>query len=199
MKKIIRTLTFILLAFTTLSTAVFADNDLTGETVRGYKFDGDIDKYLEEQIELSVWNEMQKTNDIRSARMSEWYVEYSSPVYVHATGYAGNQPAKGKSFGDSGGSFFYSASGGPSVSVTATIGGAWGNISFSIPIGQCADNTSYIINVPGRGYYKLWVDKTICVKPYTLYTKQSGTNTWTPTYLSQQETYTIDFRVDKVG
>ncbi len=175
-----------------LPTDVFAADNKVG--MSAYQFDGDINKYLEEQIYLSVQEKMNEE------RTSEWYVEYEAPVYVKSHGYAGNQPTAGTSFGPTGGGFYYSEVGGPTVTATASIGGPWGNVSFSVDLGRCSSNTGYIVNAPaGDGYYKLYVNRTTCIKPYTLFTKHTRTTTWNKQYLTSTEVFKTDFEIHKVS
>jgi len=92
------------------------------------------------------------------------------------SGIAGNQPPGGSRF-PTGGSFFWSAAGGPSVTASVAFGAGFGSISVSVPIGNSA-NTGQIVGVPNRvNYFHLHVSRTYDIQAWREYI-QLHTGQW---------------------
>lgn len=112
-----------------------------------------------------------------------YQTEYLPQREVSVSGYAGNQ--SGSQYLTPGDGMFYTMSGGPTISTSLTLQFAYGvaSVSVSSAIGnKAASSGSFIIlksNQPS-GYYKLWLTKTLLIKPYVVYRKRSGAanTTW---------------------
>ena len=120
--------------------------------------------------------------------------------YADAYGLAGNQPAGGVRF-ESGGSFYWKDSGGPTVSISVGFSGVVVPISVSLGISTGATNKpGYVINVPDTiNYYKLYVTKTMKVLKVNYYLVD--TITGEKTYYSTgypSELYRLSFTTEKV-
>ena len=116
-------------------------------------------------------------NDPMRGPAYDYKIEYGTPKTSIAGGYAGNQVPGGYQF-PSGGGFYYSESGGPTVSLSFSFSSPYGSMSFGIPLGNKSTVGTWVAAPSTSGYYKLWVDKTIEVKPYVQYRKKKGTSTW---------------------
>lgn len=82
------------------------------------------------------------------------YVKGATTV-VYASGYAGNQPTGGTRF-KTGGGFYWSSSGGPSTSVSFSIGAYGGSVGISF--GTVSSSNGTFVNVPNKtNYFKLKV------------------------------------------
>lgn len=110
----------------------------------------------------------------------EYKYKYSDWKTVTRSHLAGNQPAsKGYRF-PTGGGFYYSNQGGPSVDVSVVIGAPFENVDFSISFGNRSSGvTGLFINVPSKKYYyKLAVKKTYRVRSYIIYRRQTSNSRW---------------------
>lgn len=79
-----------------------------------------------------------------------------------------------------GGGFYYSDSGGPTVNASAsiTIPTTLKNvsISFGINLGQRSESSGFFVSVPNKtDYFKLYIEKELEIRPYVVYRKRSGT------------------------
>lgn len=106
-------------------------------------------------------------NDIGDYKTT--YAEAKEKVFSE---YAANQPTKGTKF-STGGGFYYSPDGG-NCKFDVAIGGAYGVISVSIPIGKVTTSTTgYFVTVPTTtSYYKLKVNKKYEIQAYAIYHKE---------------------------
>lgn len=105
--------------------------------------------------------------------------EYLEHEIVTVSGFAGNQLSGGYQF-PTGGGFWYSDSGGPSVtgSISLSLPAPFDMLSFSVNLGKSA-TSGLFVNAPNTtDYFKLYVVKTVEVSPYVVYRAPSGTEDW---------------------
>ena len=128
---------------------------------------------------------MSELNENNVSRGPKYHYGSENLPYQYKTlgGYAGNQVERGYRF-PTGGGFYYSDSGGPTVngSVSITIPTTLNNvsISFGINLGQRSESSGFFVSVPNKtDYFKLYIEKELEVRPYVVYRKRSGTEgTW---------------------
>lgn len=164
-----------MMACTLNFSSVFAKETKPNETTiyQEYIDESVMDEDIQKQIEDSI-SEYKKSHSV--ARIPD-YVSYEyveeSPINKTASGYAGNQPAGGTRFA-TGGSFYWSPNGGPTVNVS--LGASYAGVSIAISLGTVS-TTGYVCNVPNtKDYFKLKVTRTDRVVPTKVYGKTaSGT------------------------
>ena len=140
----------------------------------------EIDYKIKEDIYNHVLDTIESSGN--ATRMSEWRIEYGTPVSHTFEGFAGNQPAVNGYRFPTGGGFYYSESGGPNVSVSLSLGGKYGSVSVSTNLGNKSTTGLFITAPDTVNYYKLWVAKTVRYTPYTLYTRETSVSEWQETY-----------------
>lgn len=102
-------------------------------------------------------------------------IEYLSKQYKTLGGDAGNQASGGYQF-PTGGGFWFTDSGGPSVSgsIYLSLPSPYNCLSFSINLGQKGVSGLYV-NAPDTiHYFKLYVSKKLELTPYIMYRKLVG-------------------------
>lgn len=135
----------------------------------------------DQEFSIVINEIMNGLNDEPSVKGPKYHYksEYLPYQYVTVSGFAGNQLPGGYRF-PSGGGFWYSDNGGPSVSgsVYLNLPLPYNFLSFSVNIG--VNSTSGLfVNAPNTtDYFKLYVSKVIEVRPYVIYTARSGTQDW---------------------
>ena len=93
---------------------------------------------------------------------------YGPTKKVTAAGYAGNQVAGGYRFA-TGGGFYYSNAGGPSVTVGVGFGSPYGSFNVSFSLGNKVSSGRFV-TVPNRTqYFKLYVSSVYNVRPFIVY------------------------------
>lgn len=103
----------------------------------------------------------------------DWKVEYGSSKTVTVSGYAGNQESGGKRF-KTGGGFYYSDSGGPSVSFSVSFPWPLDIASGSIGLGK-SGSSGVFVSVPSKKYfYKLYITKKVKVTPHITYKREKN-------------------------
>lgn len=102
---------------------------------------------------------------------------WGSTRRVTVAGFAGNQDARGTRF-TTGGSFFHSAAGGPSASVSVSFGAPFASVSISSNLGNAA-GSGFIVNVPDRvNFFKLHVAREYEITPFRTYGIHAVTGQW---------------------
>lgn len=108
----------------------------------------------------------------------EYKTEYSPIKYVTVSGELGGQPPGGSQF-ESGGGFYYSRDGGPTVTANVSIGlPEIPSITFGVSLGYVTEGVSgYFINVPDRiNHYKAYAEKTYEVQVVASYRRLRHSN-----------------------
>lgn len=103
-----------------------------------------------------------------SAEGKKYKTEYGKPKYKTVSGYAGKQPAKGTRF-KTGGGFYLSTSGGPTVSASVAFPTPFGSYSLSAKLGNKASSGIFVIVPNKRDYFKIYVSKRYKITPYVTY------------------------------
>ncbi|NLJ59250.1 MAG: hypothetical protein GX339_10460 [Tissierellia bacterium] len=183
MKKLLRTLmlVFVLtLSFSTIANA--ADTSLVERTSL-MPVDGKtsiiIPKEIRDKEFEAVMTQILNEYSICGPKY-HYRAEYYPYQYKTVSGYAGNQLPGGYRF-STGGGFWYSDSGGPEVSTSVSLAlpKPYDFISISVNLGQRTSSSGRFVNVPNTtDYFKLYVRKTIEVRPYAVYRARVGTNDW---------------------
>ena len=106
----------------------------------------------------------------------EYKTVYGSDFDKTFSGYPSCQPEEGYSFPVDGGSAYFADNGGPTVTLTASIGGAYGNVSISTNIGKMA-TAGFEVNIPkSKNFYKVKVHKKVRFRPYVTYRRAKGSS-----------------------
>ncbi len=103
--------------------------------------------------------------------------EYLDYEYETLGGYAGNQVPGGYRF-PTGGGFYFSDSGGPSVSggVSFSLPEPYNWISISVNLGQRSTSSGVFVEVPNtKDYFKLYVEKVMEIRPIVIYKQNKHT------------------------
>lgn len=153
----------------------------------------------EEEILASLRENEPKT---RGQYDYDYKVEWGSSKNVTKGGYPGGQPSGGVKFSKPGGAFSWNPSGGPSVSASVSFSAPYkgGSISIDLGIAQAGSGLQYVQNVSNyTNYVKLYVNKTMQVKPYVTYRIHKTTGkkeVWTTGYNELMASF--EFKVYKV-
>lgn len=100
---------------------------------------------------------------------SDYKTEYGTSKIAAAEGFAGGQGSAGNRF-PSGGGFWHTDSGGPSVSVSVSFPKPFQSVSVSINLGVSGTTgTYYNVEPDDKNFYKLYVEKEYEVTPYVIY------------------------------
>ena len=118
--------------------------------------------FLDDELNL-----IEKTNSTQEVPEYSHYdfVDIESKN-VSGTGYAGNQPVKGTRF-PTGGGFYWSNSGGPTVSPSVSFGGSI--ISISMSLGESRDSGTFANAPDTTNYFKLKAEKVYKVDKTAVY------------------------------
>lgn len=140
----------------------------------------EVERELKEQINSQV-SEIQKQYSLNRAGESvdpaNWKTEYGPKKTVTLGGYAGGQVQNGYQF-PTGGGFYFSDSGGPSVSVSVNYDIPYTPVSVSVGLGNSSTSGKFV-SVPNKtDYFKLYVSKEVEVQPYITYTRDSRNSPW---------------------
>ena len=128
--------------------------------------------YIKKESERIIHN-LENTN-IKGPKY-RYKIEYLSKQYKTLGGDAGNQATGGYQF-PTGGGFWFTDSGGPSVSgsIYLSLPSPYNCLSFSINLGQ-KGVSGLFVSVPDTiHYYKLYVSKRLELTPYIMYRKLVG-------------------------
>lgn len=124
-----------------------------------------------------IMNQIRGTAQTRDNKERFKYEHYDYQ-YKMLSGYAGNQVTGGYQF-PTGGGFYFSDSGGPSVSggVSLTLPPPYSMISISVNLGNRSTSSGLYVGVPDKtNYFKLYVEKTMEVRPYAIYKQNQNTH-----------------------
>ena len=105
--------------------------------------------------------------------------EYLPYQYKTVSGYAGNQIPGGYRF-STGGGFWYTETGGPSipVSISLSLPSPYNVLSLNVKLGKNSNSGQFVTAPNTTDYFKLYVDKTVEIRPYAVYRTESGTESW---------------------
>lgn len=120
-----------------------------------------------------------ETNTATKGPQYHYKTENHSYQYKTVSGYAGNQVAGGYRF-QTGGGFWYSESGGPSISgsISLSLPSPYNFVSFSVNLGNNSSSGRFVTVPNTTDYFKLYVSKVVEVRPYAVYRARSGTENW---------------------
>ena len=169
-----------LLTLLSMTSVAFADTNVSDEhsVLRENNFVLEKSSDLQKEVDKIIEKDIKNNNTLKGPRY-KYKTVYLSPVYTKVGGYAGNQLPGGYQF-PTGGGFYYSPAGGPTVSgsITVSLPAPFNVCSFSINLGTTGSFGTFI-NVPSTtGYYKLYVSQTMRVVPYKIFRARVGTNNW---------------------
>lgn len=107
---------------------------------------------------------------------SDYNITYGTPVTRTASGYPGNQDSNGYRF-NTGGGFYWSEGGGPTVSLGISFPSPYDFVSISVPLGNYG-SSGYFVTVPNTiDRFKLYVEQYFSIQPYNIYKRTYDVNT----------------------
>lgn len=169
-----------LLTLLSMTSVAFADTNSSDEhsALRENNFVLEKSSDLQKEVDKIIENDIKNNNTIKGPRY-KYKTVYLSPIYTNVSGYAGNQLPGGYQF-PTGGGFYYSPEGGPTVSgsITVSLPAPYNICSFSINLGTNGSFGTLIYAPSTTGYYKLYVVQTMKVVPYKVLRARVGTNNW---------------------
>lgn len=139
------------------------------------------DAMYEKEME-KVMEKIEKEDSIAKGPKYQYKTVKKSPVYTTAKGYAGNQVAGGYRF-KTGGGFWHTDSGGPSIDAQATVNfpAPFEKVfAFSVTLGvKGPSNSGIYVEAPDKtNYYRLYIKKTMEVRRSITYRAPKGTDDW---------------------
>lgn len=137
--------------------------------------DAEFDKKMNEILE-----NMEEENSLERGLKYHFKTEYKPYQYKNLYGFAGNQLSGGYNFPEGGG-IWYTTSGGPDVSASFSLGlpAPYDFVSVSVNIGTAGGTTGEFVIFPADShYYKVYVKKTMELRPYVTYRAPAGTEDW---------------------
>lgn len=175
MKKLFALILSMLMVITCTEETAYATEEDTQEKVVLYSTtEEERDRIYEAEIE-KIMSDLNKNNQARGPKY-HYKSENLPSVDKIVGGLAGNQEERGYRI-EVGGSLYYSDSGGPAItgSVALSLPSPYNRVSFSINLGVRSEGIGMAINVPnGKDFFKIWIDKTVEIRPYIVYRKRSG-------------------------
>lgn len=123
--------------------------------------ENEMNQDLQRQVQEFINSKTGVTRSPTYVNLTQKVVDTKYPV---ASGYAGNQPARGTKF-PSGGGFYWSAGGGPNVSVSAGYAG----ISISTNLGKSGTSGNFVTAPNKTQYFKLYVSEKYKVQKVAVY------------------------------
>ena len=186
--KMFSMISFVVMAFSTnvFAADVNSDHGNFFDEVSNYEESGIVIKTTKEerdqQFNRAMQQIMSKIEEDESGTKGPKYhykTEYLSYKYKTVGGYAGNQNAGGYRF-QTGGGFWYSDSGGPSVSgsISLSFPAPFNVIQFSVSLGNKSSSGQFVTVPNTTDYFKLYVSKKMEIRPYAVYRAKSGTQNW---------------------
>lgn len=114
------------------------------------------DKVLKKDMEQQAAAIIEENSRTRTPNYVNITYKIDGTTYPSAKGYVGNQPSHGTRIKNSSGGFFWSTSGGPSISV----GSGFPGFSFSISLGTVGPSGVWVKAPNTRDYFKVYAQKT---------------------------------------
>lgn len=126
-----------------------------------------------------ILEKIENENPVARGPKYHYKTEYKAYKYTTLSGYAGNQVAGGYKF-PTGGGFWFTDSGGPSVSASVSVGlpKPYDMFSVSINLGQKGSSGLWVSVPSSSSYYKLYISKKMELRPYITYRARVGTENW---------------------
>lgn len=182
MKRVI-TLALSIIMIMSFGTTAFAEESINSnksvldECCRIQTSEEDRNQQFENAME-QILSELDEESGERGPKYHYRY-EYYPYQYRTVGGYAGNQVAGGYRF-PTGGGFWYTDSGGPSVSgsISLSLPAPYNFVSFSVNLGRKSSSGQFVTVPNTTDYFKLYISKVIEVRPYAIYIARSGTQNW---------------------
>lgn len=174
MKKVVSLILLLVVCFSTGITAFAAENQ-TSETIVVYEktqaeIDEEVDRQIQEQLERLQAGQITPRN---SHGGSQWKTESGPKKTVTVSGFAGDQLSGGYRF-PTGGGFYHSNSGGPSVGASVSFPTPYLSVGISVSMGNKSGSGTWVSAPDRTSYWKLYVAKDVEVQPYIVYKKQNG-------------------------
>lgn len=143
--------------------------------------------YSEEEVDNGINADIERILSGKIKSHFSEYTPYSVPQYeryeyvkieskyISGEGYAGNQSTKGMRF-PTGGGFYWSKAGGPTVSPSISFGNEV--VSMSVSLGTSEASSGYFVTAPNKtSYFKLRSRKTYLVTKTAVYAYPVGSST----------------------
>ncbi|MBR2674080.1 MAG: hypothetical protein IKE52_01290 [Mogibacterium sp.] len=93
-------------------------------------------------------------------------IEYIGGVFYRTVGgYAGNNAPGGTRF-PTGGGFYWSDKGGPTASVSVSLGAGFGSVSVGTELGKKSSSGEFVTVPNKKDYFKLYIEKTLECRKY---------------------------------
>ncbi len=126
-----------------------------------------------------ILEKIEKENSVTRGPKYRYKTVYKTYKYKTLSGYAGNQTKGGYKF-PTGGGFWFTDSGGPTVSGTVSVGlpKSYDMVSVSINLGKSGSSGKFVLVPSSKYYYKLYISKKIELRPYITYRAPVGTEKW---------------------
>ncbi|HHW94921.1 MAG TPA: hypothetical protein GX736_03195 [Mogibacterium sp.] len=161
----------------TMMTAYASENLSESQDIQIATTEEERDAFFEEAM-VDILNNLEKENSLRGPKY-HYKTVYKPYKYKTLSGYAGNQVQGGYKF-PTGGGFWFTDSGGPTVSGSVNIGlpKPYDFISVSINLGKKGSSGLWVKAPSNKYYYKLYVSKVMEMRPYIIYRAPAGTNNW---------------------
>lgn len=147
------------------------------------EIDAEMDRQMQYKLEQAIGakalEQLNNPNMTRAHPLESQFKLEKGPIkYITLSGYAGNQLPGGYRF-HNGGGFYFSDSGGPTVSASLSFSAKWGgSIGVSVRLGNSGGSGRYYNAPDTTSYWKLYVVKKVQVEPYILYEKKPSSTKW---------------------
>lgn len=135
---------------------------------------------IHEKAMEEIMSEIIKNDSVARGPQYHYRSDFLPYEYKYLSGFAGNQLRDGYKF-PTGGGFYYSDSGGPSVSgsFNVSLPKPYDVVSLSVNLGVKSDSGGQFVIAPSTTkFYKLYVTKKIEVRPHITYRARPGTDDW---------------------
>lgn len=130
-----------------------------------------IEKFLAKKINTTSI----KNNNLVLKGRPTHKVEHGKSVRRVFSGFAGNQPAEGNRFA-TGGGFYFSDNGGPSVTLNISFPSPFNTLSASVNLGNSSSSGKFVLVPDTIHYFKLFVEKTYDCRPFIVWAIDSNGN-----------------------
>lgn len=158
--------------------AYASENSIESKEISITTTEAERDAAFEKAMEEILEN-IEKENSVTRGPKYHYKTVYKTYKYKILSGYAGNQPKGGHKF-PTGGGFWFTDSGGPTVSGTVSVGlpKPYNMVSVSINLGKSGSSGTFVLVPSPKYYYKLHISKKMELRPYITYRAPVGTKKW---------------------